>query len=53
MGNRGVDALKITWSELGAKLATSSDEEQAAFFHGFLHEFVAYETHFARECHLS
>ena len=44
-----MDAIKIEWDFLGAKLALLSDEEQAKFFRGFAFELGKYESTYKRQ----
>ncbi len=49
---RGTSGI-VDWESMGAILASLSDEEQAAFFHGFCKEMFSWKTCVSREMQLA
>jgi len=44
-----MEAIKIDWKLMGAKLANMESEEQGEFFSGFASEFDTFESHVGKE----
>lgn len=41
--------IEFHWTAIGAKLASLSDTQQAAFFTGFAKEIDSFDTHYSKE----